>query len=219
MWCVPSLDDEYIACMMDVLEVYERPYDPARPVVCFDEKSKQLLDRKRKGSPVRRGKPQRTDYEYVRHGTVNLFVAVEPKGKTRTLTVTRRRTGKDVALMLERLVQKTYRDVEAVVLVSDNLNVHSVRTIQKHLPAERAKALLDRIEWHFTPKHASWLNMAEIEIGAISSQLLGRDIPSFQEMQKHVAAWTRRRNEDKASINWNFTRKKATEKFKLSAEN
>ena len=219
MWCVPKLDDEYIARMMDVLEVYERPYDPLRPVVCFDEKSKQLLDRKRQCSPVKRGKPKRVDYEYVRHGTVNLFVAVEPKGKKRMVTVTRRRTGKDVALMFEQLVQTTYKTAHKVVLVLDNLNVHNAKTIEKHLPCDRAKALLERIEWHFTPKHASWLNMAEIEIGAISAQLLGRDIATFQDMQKHVAAWVGLRNQNKTGINWNFTRKKAKQKFKLDSGN
>ena len=205
--------------MMDVLEVYERPYDPARPVVCFDEKSKQLLGRKRQGSLVKQGRTHRKDCEYVRHGTVNLFIAVEPKGKKRPITVTRRRSGEDVALMLERLVQKTDKAAEKVLLVLDNLNVHSIRTIEKHLPPDRAKPLLERIEWHFTPKHASWLNMAEIEIGAISSQLLGRDMSSFQEIQKHVAAWVKYRNKHKAGINWNFTRKKAAQKFKLSSVN
>lgn len=219
MWCVPKLDDEYIRRMMDILEVYERPYDAKKPVICFDEKSRQLLSRKRTGCPVKAGKPKRCDYEYVRHGTANLFVAVEPKGKKRTVTVTRQRKGIDVALALEKLVMATYAAAEKVVLVLDNLNVHGAGTIRKHLPPERAKALLERIEWHFTPKHASWLNMAEIEIGVLSSQCLRRDMKTREEMRKHVDTWVEERNTQKAGIHWTFTKKDAARKFKLNSEN
>ena len=219
MWCVPDLNEEYVTRMMDILEVYERPYDPSFPVVCFDEKSKQLLSCKREGSLVQPGQAQREDYEYIRHGTVNLFVAVEPRGKKRTVTVTKHRKGKDVALMLEKLVMKTYKDAQKVILVLDNLNVHGAGTIRKHLPEQRVQALLDRIEWHFTPKHASWLNMAEIEIGALSAQCLKRHCSTIKEMKKHTAAWTRNRNKSQIGINWKFTRKDAARKFKLDSVN
>ena len=219
MWCVPEINEEYEKRMMDVLEVYERPYDPLRPVVCFDEKSRQLLSRKWKGSGVAKRKPRRKDSEYVRHGTANLFVAVEPKGKKRTVTVTKQRKGEDVALMIEKLVMEIYAKAEKVALVLDNLNVHGAGTIRKHLPKKRAKALLDRIEWHFTPKHASWLNMAEIEIGVLSSQCLKREMETMDEMKKHVAIWTRQRNDQAAGINWSFTRKDAQRKFKLDSGN
>lgn len=219
MWCVPKLDEAYVGRMMDVLEVYERPYDARRPVVCFDEKSRQLLSRKRAGSHVARGRAKRTDCEYVRHGTANLFVAVEPKGGKRTVEVTARRTGEDVARALEKLAMETYREAEKVVLVLDNLNVHSPKVIEKHLPKRRAKAVLRRIEWHFTPKHASWLNMAEIEIGVLTSQCLRRDMASMNEMQAHVAAWTAERNRHEARIDWSFTTADARRKFRLDSGN
>jgi len=162
--------------MLDVLEVYERPYDAKKPVVCIDEKSKQLLGRERISRPVRPGKERRRDYEYVRHGTVNLFVAVEPKGKRRCLRVTRRRTAQDFARYLEYVVMKKYRDAEKVILVLDNLNIHFETSISGALPQERAEKLLKRIEPHYTPKHASWLDMAEIEISALRVRFLNEAI-------------------------------------------
>jgi hypothetical protein len=219
MWCVPELDDEYVSRMIDILEVYERPYDSDFPVICFDEKSKQLLSRKRRGSLPKPNKPRREDYEYVRHGTANLFVAVEPKGKNRTITVTKQRKGEDVALMLEKLVTEIYKDAKKLVFIVDNLNVHSESSIRKHLPEKRANAVLEKIEWHFTPKHASWLNMAEIEIGALSRQCLKRYYPTLQEMEKHVAIWTEKRNTENIGINWKFTAEDAAEKFKLNSGN
>lgn len=218
MWCVGEITPEYERRMMDILEVYERPPDPLYPVVCFDEKSRQLLSPTREGSRAKPGKPRHKDAEYVRHGTANLFVAVEPKAGKRIVTVTRHRKGEDVAKMLETLVMEIYRAAEKVVLVLDNLNVHSVGTIHKHLPEDRAQALLNRIEWHFTPKHASWLNMAEIEIGVLSRQCLKRDMASLEEMDKHVCIWQQARNQQQAKINWKFTRKAAAMKFKLDSE-
>lgn len=182
MWCIGDITPEYEKRMLDVLEVYERKYDPKNPVVCIDEKSKQLLSRKRTSKSVAQGRPQRTDYEYVRHGTVNIFVAVEPQGKRRYARVTKRRTAQDFARYLENIVMKKYWHVEKVLLVLDNLNTHSETSIRDALPNARAEELLKRIEFHYTPKHASWLDMAEIEISALSRQLLRRDISTFQRM-------------------------------------
>lgn len=201
--------------MMDVLEVYERPYDPDIPVVCFDEKSKQLLDKVRENLPARPGKERRKDYEYKRHGTVNLFVSVEPKGKKRTIKVTKRRTKVDFAKEIKRLITKTYRKAEKLIMVLDNLNTHREKAIREVL-GEEAEEILKKIEFHYTPKHASWLNMAEIEMSALTTQCLRQMIPTFQGMQRQTAAWVRDRNEKRVGINWTFTRTKARQKFKLN---
>lgn len=200
---------------MDVLEVYERPYDPDIPVVCFDEKSKQLLDKVRENLPARPGKERRKDYEYKRHGTVNLFVSVEPKGKKRTIKVTKRRTKVDFAKEIKRLITKTYRKAEKLIMVLDNLNTHREKAIREVL-GEEAEEILKKIEFHYTPKHASWLNMAEIEMSALTTQCLRQMIPTFQGMQRQTAAWVRDRNEKRVGINWTFTRTKARQKFKLN---
>jgi transposase len=216
MWCIPKLDEEYIERMMDVLEVYERPYDGEYPVVCLDEKSKQLLGRKREALAMKPGKDKREDYEYKRYGTANVFVAVEPKGGKRKVKTTRRRTKKDFAFMLEELVQKSYKRAKQIVLITDNLNTHTEAAIIDTLGEERGRVLLNRIEWHYTPKHASWLNMAEIEIGVLDRQCLNKEMENIEAMRQEVRAWEKRRNEKKAMIQWQFTREKAQEKFKLS---
>jgi len=201
--------------MMDVLEVYERPYDPNLPVVCFDEKSKQLLGKTRDDLPVKPGQIKRTDYEYERKGTVNLFVSVEPKGKRRTIKVTKRRTKSHFAKEIKRLLTKTYRNAQKVIMVLDNLNTHREKAIEEIL-GEEAEEILKRIEFHYTPNHGSWLNMAEIEIGALTTQCLRQMIPTFQEMQRQTATWVRDRNQKEVGINWTFTREKARQKFKLN---
>ena len=215
MWCIPRLDEKYIEKMMDVLEVYERDYDPQFPVVCFDEKSKQLLEDKRQSVSVEPGKVAKQDYEYKRSGTVNLFVSVEPKGGKRRVTVTKKRKKPDFAKEIRHIVTKDYKNAKKVIFVMDNLNTHTKKSIIEEFGEEEAEEILKRIEWHYTPTHASWLDMAEIEIGVLSSQCLKRRISTFQEMQKQVAAWVRNRNKKQAKINWEFTRKKAREKFKL----
>lgn len=199
--------------MDDVLEVYERPYDPQFPVVCIDEKSKQLLkDTRTPIAPTPRN-PIRADYEYERNGTCNLFVAVEPKGKRRTVRVTKRRAGKDYASFVKFLVDHIYKRVTKIVLVEDNLNTHNEETLTTHLGEKEGKRIAAKIEWHYTPKHASWLDQAEIEIHSLEQQCLNRRIPDFHTMQSEVAACVRKRNQDKCGINWQFTREKAREKF------
>lgn len=198
---------------MDVLEVYERPYDPTHPVVCVDEKSKQLLEDTRPDIPMKVGQIRKTDYEYKRHGTVNLFVAVEPKGKKRKVKVTRHRKAKDFAHFVDKLVTTTYANADTIILVSDNLNTHGPKSIRETFEEEKANALLQKIEWHHTPKHASWLDQAEIEINVLSRQALRQHIPSFQKMQTICAAWQQERNRKQIGITWTFTREKAQEKF------
>jgi len=215
MWSIPRLDEVFSTRMMDVLEVYERPYDPTLPVVCLDEKSKQLLSEVRTPLPVCQGKPHRYDYEYRRNGTVNLFVVIEPKGKRRTVRVTRRRTKKDYASFVKFLVTHGYQKAKKIILVEDNLNTHNRETLIEVLGVKEGKRIARKIEWHYTPTHASWLNQAEIEISALSTQCLKQRIPAFQDMQKQTAAWVRDRNSKRVGINWQFTREEATRKFKL----
>lgn len=213
MWCIPKVTPEFLQRMDDVLEVYERPYDPKHPVVCMDEKSKQLLKETRIPVATTPHSPIRADYEYERNGTCNLFVAVEPKGKRRTVRVTRRRTGKDYASFVKLLVDHVYRKATKIVLVEDNLNTHNNETLIAVLGEKEGKRIARKIEWHFTPKHASWLDQAEIEIHSLETQCLNRRIPDFQTMQSEIAACVRKRNQDKCGINWQFTREKAREKF------
>lgn len=215
MWCIPKVTSDFKKKMFDVLKVYARPYDPKRPVICVDEKSKQLLQDTRtpiKGKP---GKPTRRDYEYKRNGTCNLFVAIEPKGKKRTVRVTRRRTGKDYASFIKYLVDHVYKKVKKIVLIEDNLNTHNKETLIVVLGERVGKRVAGKIEWHYTPKHASWLDQAEIEIHSLEQQCLNRRIPDFHTMQSEVAACVKKRNQDRCGINWQFDREQAKEKFNL----
>ena len=202
--------------MLDVLSVYERPYDKHCPVICLDEKSKQLLQEIRTALAGHAGRVARTDYEYKRNGTCNLFIAVEPQGKKRIVRVTKRRTKKDYASFITYLVTCVYKNAKKIVLVEDNLNTHTKETLTEALGETEGKKIIEKIEWHYTPKHASWLNQAEIEIAALESQCLNRRIPDFHSMQSEIAACVKDRNKNKCGINWQFTREKAKEKFKLS---
>lgn len=216
MWCIPNLTAEYIARMLEVLEVYERPYDPKRPVICLDEKSFQLLKSKRKALLLGIGKPKREDYEYERHGTANAFVAVEPLAGVRQVRVTKQRRAVDFAAFLRFIVLVKYASCEKVILVSDNLNIHCAKSLVQTFGQEEADKILARLEWHYTPKHASWLNMAEIEINVLTTQCLAQRLGSREASAKHVRAWQRRRNLAKRGICWKFTRAKAKEVFKLA---
>ena len=202
--------------MLDVLEVYEREYDSEYPVICIDEKSKQLLKETRKPILQQRGKAHRSDYEYERNGTCNLFVAVEPKRGKRTVRVTRRRAGRDYASFVKFLVDHVYRKARKIILVEDNLNTHNKKTLIEHLGEKVGKRIAAKIEWHFTPKHASWLDQAEIEIHSLEQQCLNRRIPDIHTIQSEVAACVRKRNQDRIKIKWQFTREKALQKFHLS---
>jgi hypothetical protein len=201
--------------MVDVLNVYKRPYDPKQPVVCIDEKSKQLLHETREPIPAKPGTVAKEDYEYERNGTCNIFVAIEPKGRKRTVRVTRRRTGKDWASFIKYLLKHVYKRIKKLILVEDNLNTHNRKTLIEHLGVEGRK-IARKIEWHFTPKHASWLDQAEIEIHSLETQCLNRRIPDFHTMQSEVAACVRKRNHDKCGINWQFDREQARKKFHLA---
>jgi len=201
--------------MMDVLEVYERAYDSAHPVVCVDEKLIQLIKDIRNPLFVKAGRPRRVDYEYKRNGTCHLFVAVEPKAGKRTVRVTKRRTKKDYASFIKYLVLHVYKRVKKIILVEDNLNTHNEGALIETFGEKEGKKIGRKIEWHFTPKHASWLDQAEIEIHAFEEQCLKRRIANFHMMQAEVAACVRRRNEEKCRIKWQFTRKKAKEKFQI----
>ena len=198
--------------MEDIVNLCLEPYDPKKPVVCLDEKSKQLLEDGRPSLPAAPGKTAIQDYEYVRKGTRNIFVAVEPKGGRHYTQVTTQRKREDYARFLATLIGR-YPAVECLRIVQDNLNIHSEKSLVHAFGKRKAHNLLKRVEFHPTPKHASWLNMAEIEIGILDRQCLNRRIPSAEIMKREVQAWTKKRNERRCTINWKFTKKKAAKTF------
>lgn len=191
--------------MEDVLDVYCRPYDPTRPQVCMDEVSKQLLRDVREPVPPAPGQPARVDYEYERAGVVNLFLFCEPLAGQRWVDVTERRTKADWAHQIKHLVDVRYPDAERIVLVMDNLNTHSPASLYEFFPPAEAKRLADKLEIHQTPKHGSWLNIAEIELSVLSRQCLDRRVPDADTLATEVAAWEARRNATGTPVNWRFT--------------
>ena len=213
MWCIQIIDAAFRTCMYDVLDLYEEPYDPKRPLVNLDEKPKQLLGEKRVSIPIKCGSPEKYDYEYVRNDTANIFMAVEFKAGKRVTQVTKRRTMKDFALFVRMLVDVEYPDVEVVRLVTDNLNTHKKKAFYETFSKEEAERILSKIEFHYTPKHASWLNTAEIEINVMDIECTGRRIGDMDTLTREVAAWTKRRNDQKKKINWKFTKELADKKL------
>lgn len=213
-WCLAKPSSRFVAKMEDVLEVYAQPYNPKRPVVCLDELSKQLHSSPYGTQPLRPGHPAKEDYEYARHGTANLFLAVEPLAGKRTVRVTERRTSLDFAHELRHIVMEDYAQAEVVVLVTDNLNTHSTAALYEAFEPEEARAITERIEWHYTPEHGSWLNMAEIELSVLSSQCLDRRIESRQRLHQEVAAWQKSRNKQAVTIDWQFTTQDARIKLR-----
>jgi len=213
MWCIQTIDAEYRERMYDVLDLYEEEYDPENPLVCFDEKPKQLSGDKRVSIPMKPGSPEKYDYEYVRNGTVNIFMAVEFKAGKRVTQVTKRRTMVDFAQFVKMLVDEEYADVENIRLVMDNLNTHKEKSFYEAFSKEEAERILSKIEFHYTPKHASWLNAAEIEINVMDIECTDRWIEDMEILAYEVAAWTRRRNDDEKKINWEFTSENADEKL------
>lgn len=199
--------------MEDVLEVYERPYDPQRPVVCLDEKSKELHATPR-GVLAEPGQPTRQDYEYARHGTANLFLAVEPLRGWRKVRVTTRRTAWDFAEQLRLLVEEDYPDAEQIVLVTDNLNTHRPACLYERFPPEQAQRIVRKIEWHYTPEHGSWLNIAECELSVLARQCLNRRIENPETLIREVRAWEVGRNAARVTIDWQFTAADARIKLK-----
>jgi len=200
--------------MEDVLEVYKRPYDPRRPVVCLDETSKQLIGEVRSPVPAGPGRVTQYDYEYVRNGVANIFMMFEPLGGRREAEVTERRTRKDYAECLRKLADATYADAEVIVLVQDNLNTHSPASLYEAFEPAEAKRIADRFEFHYTPKHGSWLDMAEIELGILGRQCLSRRIENVAGLRREVTAWEAQRNATRAKTNWRFTTKDARIKLK-----
>ncbi|AKB62523.1 transposase [Methanosarcina mazei] len=199
--------------MYDILSLYEEDYDPKKPLICLDEKPKQLLRDKRMSIPMKLGSSEKYDYEYVRNGTANIFMAVEFKAGKRVTQVTKRRTMKDFAQFMKILVTEKYSEAEVIRLVTDNLNIHKEKSFYEAFSEEEAKKILDKIEFHYTPKHASWLNAAEIEINVMDIECTGRRIGNIETLKNEVDSWTKRRNEHKRKIEWKFTRKNADEKM------
>jgi len=200
--------------MEDVLEVYQRPADPKRPQLCLDEASKQLLKETREPLPLVSGSPRRQDYEYERNGTSNLFMLFDPLLGRRRVKVTARRTKVDLAEMLREIVDVDYPDAESVVLVMDNLNTHTLGALYEAFEPQEALRIARRLEIHYTPKHGSWLNMAEIELSVLARQCLRQRIPDEATLATEVAAWEQRRNAAGARTEWRFTTADARIKLK-----
>lgn len=205
---------EFVAAMEDVLDVYHRPYDPERPVVCMDEASKQLIAEVREPLPPQPGRVAKYDSEYERRGTANIFMAVEPLAGKRTVQVTDRRTKIDWARFIHLLLTTIYPEAAVVVLVMDNLNTHGIGSLYEAFDAETARALAARLEIHHTPKHGSWLNMAEIELSILTRQCLDRRIDNKELLTSQAAAWQQNRNTHQAKIDWQFTTADARIKLK-----
>jgi transposase len=213
MWCVPKLDAEYVARMEDVLALYAEPADSKRPVVCFDETPRQLIGEARVPVRAEPGKRARFDYEYVRNGTANVFMFVDVHRPWRHAKVTDRRACTDFAECMRDLVDVHYPQAERIRVVLDNLSAHTPSALYQTFEPTEARRILSRLEFHFTPKHASWLNMVEIEIGVMVSQCLDRRIPDKATLVSEVTAWERRRNAERAGIRWMFTVERAREKM------
>ena len=213
MWCIPKVDPEFVARMEDVLALYAEPPDERRPVVCFDETPRQLIGEERVPVQAEPGKRARYDYEYVRNGTANVFMFVDVNRPWRHAKVTDRRACIDFAECMQDLVDIHYPGAEKIRVVLDNLSAHTPSALYQRFPAEEARRILSRLELHFTPKHASWLNMVEIEIGVMVGQCLDRRIPDKKTLVAEVANWERRRNAEHAAIKWMFTVERAREKL------
>jgi transposase len=213
MWCIPQVDGEYVARMEDVLDLYSEPADPKHPVVCFDESPTQLIGETRAPIPAEPGQPERYDCEYRRNGTANLFVFLDAHRSWRHVKVTAQRTAKDFALCMRDLVETHYPKAELIRVVLDNLSTHTAGALYETFPATEAHRILRRLEFHHTPKHASWLNMVEIEIGVLRGQCLDRRIGERERLSREIAAWQKQRNSAGARIDWKFTTKKARNKL------
>jgi transposase len=213
MWCIPTVNAEFVARMEDVLDLYAEAPDPLRPVVCFDETPRQLIGEERVPIRAEPGKPARVDYEYVRNGTANVFMFVDVNRPWRHAKVTDQRTCIDFAECMRELVDEHYPEAEKIRVVLDNLSAHSAAALYQAFEPAEARRILSRLEFHFTPKHASWLNMVEIEIGVMVKQCLDRRIADKATLISEIAAWERRRNAAKARINWMFTVDRARQKM------
>jgi transposase len=213
MWCIPKIDADFVARMEDVLSLYAEPRDDRRPVVCFDETPRQLIGEARVPIPAQPGRPARYDYEYVRNGTANIFMFVDVNRPWRHAKVTDQRTGADFADCMRDLVDDHYPNAEKIRVVLDNLSTHTPAALYERFEPAEARRILSRIEFHFTPKHASWLNMVEIEIGVLVRQCLDRRIGDKSTLTAEVVKWEQRRNRERARIEWLFTVDRAREKL------
>ena len=213
MWCIPCVDTQYVARMEDVLDLYSEAPDPRRPVVCFDETPVQLIGETRIPWPAQPGKPARIDYEYRRNGTANLFVFLDAHRPWRHVKVTERKTAHDFAWCMYELAQVHYRDAETIRVVLDNLSAHKPAALYEVFAPEVAREVLRRLEFHFVPKHASWLNMVEIEIGVLNKQCLDRRIADRETLRREIEHWQCRRNAERARVKWLFYVRRAREKL------
>lgn len=213
MWCIPQVDGTYVARMEDVLDLYAETPDPKRPVVCFDESPTQLIGEVRQPIPAAPGQPRRYDYEYRRNGTVNLFVFLDAHRPWRTVKITSQRTARDFAECMRDLADIHYPRADVIRVVMDNLSTHSAGALYESFPAAEAHRVLRRLEFHYTPKHASWLNMVEIEIGVLRNQCLNRRIGERKQLSAQIAAWQRERNDARARVKWMFTTERARTKL------
>ena len=202
---IPTVGAEFVCRMEDVLDLYAEPHDPARPVVCFDETSKQLIAETRVPLPMEPGTPERVDYEYARNGVANLFLVTEPRGAWRHVDVTDRRTKHDFAHQMRDLVDRHFPDATTIRVVLDNLNTHTTAALYEAFPPAEAARIRRKLEFHYTPVHGSWLNMAELEFSTLSRQCLDRRIGDRDTLVADVAAWEAARNEQRAAIRWQFT--------------
>lgn len=214
MWCIASLTKEYRRRMYKVLDIYDLEYNRAFPVICFDEKSKQLLEDARESIPGKIGSPEKIDYEYKRQGTRNIFVAVEPKRGKRFTKVTRRRGKKDFAYFMKDLIMRKYAKAKKITIILDNLNTHFIKSFFDTFCKEEAECILKRVEFVYTPKHASWLNMAEIEINVLETECLKRRLGNETLLKKEIIEWQKASNKKNRKINWKFTRRDAYNKMK-----
>ncbi|MFO0970715.1 MAG: IS630 family transposase, partial [Gemmataceae bacterium] len=205
-WVIaPKANAAFVANMEDVLDTYARPYDSARPVVCVDELRKQLIGEVREPLPLRPGSPRKSDSEYVRHGTAEIFIAFEPLAGWRGVKISERRTSQDFAHFVQWLADTCYRDAERIVLVCDNLNTHTTAALYEAFDPVEAHRIARRIEWHYTPKHGSWLNVAEMELSVLARQCLDRRIPDLDTLTSESSAWVRDRNATSVKVDWQFT--------------
>ena len=211
-WCIPKLTPEFRERMEDVLDQYEQPLDPSEPIICLDEQPYQLLDDTRPSQAAAPGKIAKQDYEYRRCGTCSIFVAVDPKAGRRFVEARHQRTRADFARFVRELIQR-YPRARKLHLVLDNLNTHNEKSLIEAFGAKQARPLLRKLVWHHTPKHASWLNMAEIEISVLTKQCLDRRLSTLENVQQQVSTWSRNRNHDRATINWTFNHADARRVF------
>ena len=210
----PKENAAFVAAMEDVLDVYTRPHDPRQPLICLDETSKQLVEETRAPIPMEPGQPARFDYEYKRAGVANLFMAFAPLEGRRLVTVTDRRTSIDYAHFLRDLSDIHFADSEKITLVQDNLNTHKPASLYEAFAPDEARRLVERFAWHYTPKHGSWLNMAEAELSVLGRQCLARRIPDKETLEKEISEWQNRRNNLGAVMNWRFATVDARVKLK-----